>query len=332
MFRFKNRTIVWITAVVAAGIAVAEGAALRRIDISRIWVEPVDIQSRNLFYGAGGRQHQPRTAEFVFVKEDETGTSPKFFVEDASGQKWKVKLGAEAKPETVASRFVWAAGYYTHEIYFLPRIHVANLPEKLHHGGKIVVTDGFVHNARLMRIDEGEKKVGNWKWSESSFNATREFNGLRVMMTLINNWDLKNINNAIYEKPQGQRIYMVSDLGGTFGTTGITWSKSRWKGNLDAYRSSRFIKSANAEFVSFAVPARPQINGALAPANFIQRFEMEWVGRRIPREDARWMGRLLGRLSSRQIRDAFRAAGYSEREIEGFSEVVQNRIAELKAL
>ena len=39
-------------------------------------------------------------------------------------------------------------------------------------------------------------------------------------MALINNWDLKEINNAIYdEKGQGPR-YVVSDLGATFGETG----------------------------------------------------------------------------------------------------------------
>ena len=39
-------------------------------------------------------------------------------------------------------------------------------------------------------------------------------------MALINNWDLKEVNNAIYEeKGEGPR-YVVSDLGATFGETG----------------------------------------------------------------------------------------------------------------
>ena len=53
------------------------------------------------------------------------------------------------------------------------------------------------------------------------FTGTRELNGLRVMMALINNWDLKDENNAIYrEKPVRDQIYEVSDLGASFGTTG----------------------------------------------------------------------------------------------------------------
>jgi hypothetical protein len=44
------------------------------------------------------------------------------------------------------------------------------------------------------------------------------------------------------------------------------------------------------------------------------------------------MGQLLGRLSHEQIRDAFRAAGYSTQEANDFAGVVEGRIAELNAL
>jgi hypothetical protein len=50
---------------------------------------------------------------------------------------------------------------------------------------------------------------------------------------------------------------------------------------------------------------------------------------RIPRSDAQWIGNLLAQLSPSQIRDAFRAAGYSAEQIDGFSSVVEQRIAEL---
>ncbi len=36
-------------------------------------------------------------------------------------------------------------------------------------------------NARLERTST-EKKVGSWKWRDSPFYGTREFNGLRVLM------------------------------------------------------------------------------------------------------------------------------------------------------
>jgi len=68
-----------------------------------LWKEPKDIASRNLFYGPGGKAHQPH-GTFVFVKEDLDGTNPKFVIRDQDGTKWKLKMGNEARPETVASR------------------------------------------------------------------------------------------------------------------------------------------------------------------------------------------------------------------------------------
>jgi hypothetical protein len=54
--------------------------------------------------------------------------------------------------------------------------------------------------------------------------------------------------------------------------------------------------------------------------------------KKIPREDAKWIGQLLSRLSPRQIRSAFEAAGYSPAEVEGFSRVIETRIDQLGEL
>jgi hypothetical protein len=59
---------------------------------------------------------------------------------------------------------------------------------------------------------------------------------------------------------------------------------------------------------------------------------LRWIALGIPSADARWMGELLAHLSPQQIRDAFRAARYSPEQVEGFSEVLEKRIAELRAL
>jgi hypothetical protein len=62
------------------------------------------------------------------------------------------------------------------------------------------------------------------------------------------------------------------------------------------------------------------------------RLRMRWIGRHVPREDAKWMGSLLSRLSPDQIRDAFRSAGFSPEQVEGFTAVVQQRISDLNKL
>ncbi len=296
-----------------------------------MWRAADDVSSLNLFYGPGGKQHQPST-RFTFVKDDSSGTNPKFVVKDEEGTKWKVKLGAEARPETVATRLVWAAGYFADEDYFLDAIQVQGIGH-LKRGGDKVGSDGTVHNVRLERDLKGQKKLGIWKWKDEDFAGTREWNGLRVMMALINNWDLKDVNNAIVELSDGrQRLYMVSDLGATFGSPNPTWPHDRAKGNLKRYAGSKFITGTERDSVDFAEPGEPAPIYLFHLSEYFHRRGLRWIGKDIPRADARWIGEILGRLSSTQIRDAFRAAGYGPNEIEGFSSVVEKRIAALKAL
>jgi hypothetical protein len=68
------------------------------------------------------------------------------------------------------------------------------------------------------------------------------------------------------------------------------------------------------------------------PNEFISRMDLRWIGKHIPRSDARWIGGLLAQLSPEQVRDSFRAAGYSPEQVQSFSEVVEARIAELNKL
>ena len=301
-----------------------------------LWRNPTDIGTRDLFYGPGGKEHQPH-GTFTFLKEDLDGSNPKFFVRDEAGVKWKVKLGVEARPETAASRFVWAAGYFANEDYFLRDLQVENMPAHLHRGQKLVAPDGSMHNVRLKRYPEGEKKIGNWQWRHNIFTGTRELNGLRVMMALINNWDVKDENNAIYEEPRGrgedpEQVYMISDLGASFGTAGPNWPLAKAKGNLESYRTSKLIRRVAQDQVDFYEPSRPSYHYLVNPHQYFARRGLRWIGRHISSSDARWMGEMLAQLSPRQIRDAFRAAGYSTQEVEGFARVVETRIAQLTDL
>src|SRR5262249_26234640 len=113
------------------------------------WRYPRDIATRDLFYGPGGEAHAPH-GTFTFDKEDLAGSNPKFDITDEDGVKWKVKMGDEARPETVASRLVWAAGYFADEDYFAPILRVKEMP-RLRRGRKYVAPGGIVYNVRLKR-------------------------------------------------------------------------------------------------------------------------------------------------------------------------------------
>ena len=268
------------------------------------------------------------SGKITFVKESEDGTAPKFEVVDERGVHWKAKLGEEAQPETAATRLVWAAGFYTDDDYYYPQLRIEGL-RKLKRGRNFVSPDGTVRGVRLERKFDGPHGE-SWSWYHNPFTGTRELNGLRVMMALINNWDLKQDNTGIYNQVNGPPHFAVSDLGATFGRTGNTFTRS--KSNLAEYRQSRFIQHTHSESVDFYLSSRPFLLTIFHLPNYITRTHMQSIVKNIPREHAKWLGQTLARLSPEQIRDCFRAAGYSPEEVEGFSQVVQIRIADLNRL
>jgi hypothetical protein len=169
-----------------------------------LWREPTDIESRDLFNGPGGAEGAPDPkAKFTFIDRSQSGTSEKINVDDDRGRKWQVKFGAEARPAPTASRIVWALGYHVDTDYFVKRTHIEG-------------RGGFdVWDVRFKRRDDGYKEAGIWSWHSNPFSGTRELQGLKVLMALINNWDLKEDNNKIIQpskKSGGDRnetIYYV---------------------------------------------------------------------------------------------------------------------------
>jgi len=283
-----------------------------------LWEEPTDLESRDLFNGPGGAEGAPDPkGKFTFVERSKSGTSEKIHVDDDRGRKWQVKFGAEAKPAPAASRIVWALGYHVDTDYFVKRTHIEG-------------RGGFdVWDVRFKRRDDGYKEEGTWSWHAGPFAGTRELQGLKVLMALINNWDLKEDNNKIIRASKksggdrGELVYYVSDLGATFGKTGSAFRKipgfhnapAGSKGEAGPYSDQVFIeKVANGQVVF----------------NYKGKDPKALEG--ITVENARWLGNLAGRLSDKQLSDAFRASGFSDGEITLFVRAVRARINELKNL
>ncbi|HSB10567.1 MAG TPA: hypothetical protein VLM38_13850 [Blastocatellia bacterium] len=285
---------------------------------SVMWQEPGDIETRDLFYGAGGAEGAPDpNGKFTFESRSGSGTSEKIHVTDDKGRKWTVKFGPEARPETAASRIVWAAGYHSDQDYFVKRAHIEG-------------RGGFdVRDVRFERGDDGYKEDGLWAWDQNPFNGTRDLQGLKVLMALLNNWDLKTENNKIArpnKKSGGDselRVYYVADVGGTLGKTGSAFNKLPFfgnapagsKGNASAYSEQPFIEGVRNGQVVFHYKGKDP-----------KALEGVTV------ENARWMGNLLGRLSDKQLTDAFRAGGFSDTEVTTYVRAMRARINELKNL
>jgi hypothetical protein len=283
-----------------------------------LWKDPAVIEGLDLFYGQGGPESAPdASAKFTFVRRSTSGTSKKIIVKDDKDRQWTVKFGAEARPETAATRIVWAMGYHVDEDYFVKRAHIEGWPE------------GDAVNVRFERSHNGYKEVGLWNWESNSFKGTRELDGLKVLMVLMNNWDLKNDNNKVlrYDKDSdgdpNERIYYVSDLGASFGSTGSLVRKllvfsdapAGTKNDPSGYAHQTFIDGVRNGEVRFHYKGKDP--GAL---------------KGITVENAKWMGSMLARLSEKQLGDAFRAAGFDDSEVATYVRAMQGRIGELQNL
>jgi len=269
-----------------------------------LWKAPVNIERRNLILGPGGAAMKPDLRKITFIEEEKGGYSTKYRIRDGSGRVWVAKIGKEAQSETAAVRLLWAAGYETEVNYLIPRL---TIPGR-----------GTFENVRLEARSTSEKRLDEWKWDQNPFVGRTEFDGLKVMMMLLSNWDIKDSNNVILLRQEGGRNilrYVISDLGATFGKTGslpLVWRITRSRNSPEDYENAKFIDGVDGRFVNFRYGGKKRE-----------------VFKDVPVERARWLGNLLGRLRDNQIKDAFRAANYSPEEVDILSESVRGRIVEL---
>jgi hypothetical protein len=267
-----------------------------------LWRAPQDISSRNLFLGPGGDRMKPDLRQVKFIKEEKGGYSKKFRIQDAAGREWVAKIGKEAQSETAAVRLVWAAGYETEVNYLVPKL---TIPGK-----------GTFQNVRLEARPDSEKRLVEWKWTRNPFVGSREFQGLKVMMLLLANWDIKDSNNQIIAvKGTDKDRYIISDLGATFGKTGrlpFFWRFNRSRNNPKDYVKTKFVNDVDGNIVDFHYSGKKR-----------EIFDGITV------DQARWIGDLLSRLSPEQIRDAFRAANYTPEQTRLLTQGVTNRITQL---
>jgi hypothetical protein len=276
-----------------------------------LWREPTDIDSRDLLLGPGGETMKPDVSRITFVKEEKGGYSKKYRVKDAKGRVWVAKIGKEAQSETAAVRLVWAVGYVTEINYLVPRVTI---------DGK-----GTFENVRFEARPENVERFDAWTWIENPFARKRELQGLKVLMALMENWDLKDDNNRILVVSKGGRNelhYIVSDLGTTFGKTGGQKSPIAFIKSIKGSRNEPedYVED---EFINGVEGGNVQLDYSGKNSDLMQNISVA---------DARWIGEWLSRLSDRQIQDAFRAANYSTQEVRMLTDAVRKRINQLRNL
>jgi len=268
-----------------------------------LWREPADVGSRDLFLGPGGEAMKPDLSKVTFIADETRSYSKKYRVRDGAGNEWVVKVGPEAQSETAATRLIWAAGYFADITYLVPHVDIE---------GK-----GSFDNARFEARPKGQKRLGQrWDWSKNPFVGTNELQGLKVLMALINNWDIQNHNNNILlvtDEATGEKEarYFDTDLGASFGKEGNFIGHTR--NRPDQYvADTKFITGVEHGMVRFDYKGKNK--------HLINDITVA---------QAKWLGNILSQLSDQQISDAFRAANYSPEQIEALTRVVKARINEL---
>lgn len=284
----------------------AEGP-LSPAELAAFW-QDVDPRSRDLRHGVGGKPvHPDPEALYDAIGKDTGGFSVSYDVRDSAGVEWSVKVGEEAQSEVTSSRLVWAMGYHQPPVSYLERW-------RLREGDQDAVrtVEGGRFRPKLPTFDNADI----WSWYQNPFVETQAYRGLLVLMMLLNSSDLKDENNAIYERRDGERLvarwYVVKDLGASLGTTGRLYPK---RNDVGEFERHGFIEKVENGRVRFAYRGRhQQLLRSITPADVV------------------WTCKRLQRLTKEQWRDAFRAGGYDEATTARYIRVLERKIAEGLAL
>jgi hypothetical protein len=313
MKRFHSSSAFLVLIALSAGCVV--GGKIRptvepgtSVDVSRLWLEPGNIADRDLFHGPGGLALLPdATMPFTFIQADESGYSPGFDVRGPDGMEWSVKTGPEAQSEVATSRILWALGYHQPPTYYVTSWQMTGQQQ------------GPQAAARFRPKLADRKVVGEWDWYENEFLHTQPFKGLVVANVLLNNWDWKTSNNKIYEI-NGNRVYMVQDLGASLGKTGypriLSWLPMRGlrqgsRNDLADFEEQGFIGGVEGEQVQFVYRGIHQSLLDLLTAS-----------------DVVWAAERMASVTDAQWDDVFRAAGYQVNERRRYIAKIRSKIGE----
>lgn len=307
--------VVLAVVVSAAACAKAKRPALQPsapVPGAVFWTEPADLATRDLFHGPWGKQNAPDPADtYTLVERKHSGVNLGMTVKDSRGREWSVKtpypggLDSEAPVEVALSRVLSAVGYPQPPVYHLPAFWLKDdFGKRAMEGGRF----------RLKHDDLTDE--GPWQWEENPFIGTKPYQGLLVMLMLFNSTDMKNSNNTLYQRRNGDLVeqwYVVRDIGSALGDTAFLAPR---KNNVEAFEKSPFIAAVSNGHAHFAYKG----------------VYRKYVDERITVADVEWASQLLGRLSDRQWDDAFRAGGYEPEVADRFVTRLKAKIDEGRSL
>ena len=292
--------------------------------IDRIWSDPGRVEKLDLAGGPGGKAGAPKPP-FTFVKELESGTSPKVEVTDAQNNTWVVKFGSEVNAEVFATRIAWAVGYFVDATYFLPS-GMVNGVTKLGRAKRFIGADGTFADACLEFRDKNATRLkkNGWTWQNNPFVGTRELNGLKIVLMLTSNWDNKDARNEssntgilqYSSKGGSERRYLVTDWGASMGRWGRIFKREKWDCEGFAEQTPGFIKGVKDGKIEWGYTGKHTSD----------------TKEDITLGDVKWLLRYLSQLSDDQITMGLQASGANTAETQCFTEAIRSRIDQMNRL
>lgn len=295
-----------------------------------LWTDPGDPSTLDLRYGIGGKERQPQPP-FRFLNEDTSGTIAKVNVMDANGRTWNVKWGHEARASAFCTRLIWACGYVTEPEYLVENGQIDGA-RKLQRAASHLSGKGAFTNGRFqLRSDSPKYLEGKtWSWAKNPFVGTHEFQGLKILMLLVSNWDSKdsrdaknhmrsNTNLAIFEDSSGGKkrfLYADDDWGASMGKWGGTFTWTKWDCKGFADQTKDFVKR--------------EADGSL-DWGFNGKHHDDLTGD-ISAADIQWLLKYLGRITDEQLRAGLSASGATPEETECYAGALRQRIDALESL
>ncbi len=324
-----KRLLFCLLAALAAGRG--QGAAdrsLPRQDLPKVlWHAPRAATDQDWACTFAGCDHAP-APPFRFLKADPGGSTPKISVKDANGRTFSVKFGAKVIPECFASRFVAALGYTVEPSYFVASGSIAGVP-RLHLVSDFVKPDGTFARARFQLRDPRELEFRSnqaWSLADNPFRGTPQLAGLRVILMLLSNWDIKDVrngqkqaNNGVFLAPDAghpELLYSFFDWGSTLG---------RWGGLMHRTRSD--CSGFFLQTPDFITGVR---NGVVRWGYTSKRTGD--VTRGITVADLRWLVPYLQPITAAQVHSGLMASGATDRQAACWNGALETRIRQIETV
>ncbi len=319
-----------LSVLAALALGRGQGSANRtlpRQELPKVlWQAPRAATEQDWACTFAGCDHAP-APPFRFLKTESGGSTAKISIKDANGRTFSVKFGGKVIPECFASRFVPAVGYTVEPSYFVGPGRIEGVP-KLHLVDSFVKPDGTFARARFQLRDPRElefRKDEAWSLVDNPFRGTPQLAGLRVVLILLSNWDIKDsrrgqdiANTAVFLSPNAghpELLYSFFDWGSTLGRWGGIMNRTRSDCSGFALQTPAFITGVRNGVVQWGYTSkRTDITQGITVA------------------DLRWLAPYLGAINAAEIRRGLKASGATDRQAVCWDGSLEDRIRQIQTV